>query len=157
MPVQTSVVQYQKPGARGLVAKAEARNLISRSLKIGSAAMAFGVPVYRNGVVEDSVSLTAADGDFLGLSRRSGVVNPLNVPADSYIAGDEVPLMTEGVMWVETADAVVPGVPAQYNTATPLAARSLRCRALSSTPEPARLASPLSGWFAPSRHSPFNP
>lgn len=120
MALQSTITQFQKPGARGLIAKAEARNLISRSLKVGSAAMLFGVPVYRNGVVDDSVSIVAGDGDFLGLSRRSGVGSPLNVPVDSYAAGDEIPIMMEGVMWVETADAVVVGVPANYNPVTGL-------------------------------------
>lgn len=120
MAYQTAITQYQKPGARGLVAKAEARNLISRTLKLASAACLFGVPIYRNGVVDDSVSIVAADGDFLGLSRRSGVVSPLNVPADSYAASDEIPIMTEGVMWVETGAAVVIGTPSGYNPATGL-------------------------------------
>lgn len=119
MAMPTTVTQFQRPGARGLVANAESRNLISRSLAIGAAAIAFGVPVYR-GASDDVVSGLAAAGDFLGLSRRSGVNNPQSAVVDTFEAGDEVPIMTQGVMWVETADAVVAGVPANYNTATAL-------------------------------------
>lgn len=119
MALPTSVTQFMRPGARGLVANAEARNLISRSLAIGAAAILFGVPVYR-GATDDVVSGLAAAGDFMGLSRRTGVQDPKNTTVDSYQAGDEVPIMTQGVMWVETNGAVVAGVPANYNTATAL-------------------------------------
>ncbi len=118
MALQTSITQFQKPGARGLVAKAEARNLISRSLAIGAANVMFGVPVYR-GATDDLCSGDSAAGDFLGLSRRSGVVNPAS-GGDHYVAADEVPIMTYGVMWVETGAAVVAGTPAGYDPATKL-------------------------------------
>ena len=118
MALPTTVTQFQRPGARGLVANAEARNLISRTL--GGAALAyFGVPIYR-GASDDIVSIAAADGDFLGLSRRTGVADPSNATPDTFAPQDEVPIMTQGVMWVETADAVVAGVPANFNTATRL-------------------------------------
>ena len=118
MALQASITQFQKPGARGLIAKAEARNLISRTLAQGKPNIYFGVPVYR-GATDDVVSPTAADGDFLGLSRRSGVVDPAS-GGDFYMPGDEVPIMTDGVMWVETAGAVVAGVRANYDTVTRL-------------------------------------
>lgn len=118
MALQSTVAQFQRPGARGLVAKAEHRNLISRSLAIGAAAVLFGVPVYR-GASDDLCTGDNTVGDFLGLSRRSGVIDPASA-GDHYVAGDEVPIMSEGVMWVETADAVVAGVPANYNKATGL-------------------------------------
>lgn len=118
MAMPTTVTQFQKPGARGLIANAEARNLISRTLG-GAAAAYFGVPIYR-GASDDLCSIAAADGDLLGLSRRSGVNNPQSAVADTYEPQDEVPIMTVGVMWVETADAVVAGVPANYNTVTRL-------------------------------------
>ncbi len=118
MALQTSITQFQKPGARGLIAKAEARNLISRTLAQGAANLLFGVPVYR-GATDDLCHTLAATGDFLGLSRRSGLVDPASA-GDQYVAGDEVPIMTQGVMWVETADAVVAGVPANYDTVTKL-------------------------------------
>jgi hypothetical protein len=118
MVLQTSITQFQKPGARGLIAKAEARNLISRTLAQGKPNIYFGVPVYR-GATDDVVSPTAADGDFLGLSRRSGLVDPAS-GGDFYTPGDEVPIMMEGVMWVETAGAVVQGVRANYDTTTRL-------------------------------------
>ena len=120
MALPTTVTQFQRPGARGMVANAEARNLISRTLGQGEADVYFGVPVYRNGATNDDIcSGDAADGDILGLSRRAGTIDPLSA-ADKYVAGDEVPIMTQGTMWVETADAVNVGVPANYNTATRL-------------------------------------
>lgn len=118
MALQASITQFMKPGARGLIAKAEARNLISRSLAQGKPNTYFGVPVYR-GATDDLCSPTAADGDFLGLSRRSGLVDPAS-GGDYYAPGDEVPIMMDGVMWVETAGAVVSGVRANYDTSTRL-------------------------------------
>lgn len=119
MAMPTTVTQFQRPGARGLIANAEARNLVSRSLAIGAAAVYFGVPVYR-GATDDLCSPLNTDGDFFGVSRRSGVNNPQSAVVDTFEPGDEVPIMTQGVIWVETADAVVAGVPANYNTATRL-------------------------------------
>jgi hypothetical protein len=118
MALPTTVTQFQRPGARGLVANAETRNLISRTLA-GAAIAYFGVPMYR-GATDDLCSVAAGDGDFLGLSRRSGVQDPVNGTVDTFALQDEVPIMTQGVMWVETADAVVAGVPANYNATTRL-------------------------------------
>ena len=117
MALQSSITQFMKPGARGLIAKAEARNLISRSLAQGQPNTYFGVPVYR-GATDDLCTPTAG-GDFLGLSRRSGLVDPAS-GGDFYAPGDEVPIMTDGVMWVETAGAVTAGVRANYDTSTRL-------------------------------------
>jgi hypothetical protein len=114
MPLPQTVVAFQRPGARGMIANAETRNLISRSLVVGAPAMLFGVPVYR-GTTDDLCTHDNAVGDFLGLSRRSGTSDPKNAVVDSFAASDEVPIMTQGVMWVETADAVVAGVPANYD------------------------------------------
>jgi hypothetical protein len=120
MAMPTTVTQFQRPGARGLVANAEARNLISRTLA-GVAAVLFAVPVYR-GASDDLVVPSGGPGagDFMGLTRRSGVMDPANATPDSFAPADEVPIMLEGVMWVETADAVVAGVPANFNTTTSL-------------------------------------
>jgi hypothetical protein len=116
MALQTTITQFQAPGAPGLIANAETRNLISRSLAGDD--VPFGAPVYR-GASEDLCSGDAADGDLLGLARRMGTVNPMN-GGDVYTEHDEVAIMTEGVMWEATADAVVAGTPARYNTATNL-------------------------------------
>jgi hypothetical protein len=102
-----------------MIANAETRNIISRTLAQGADPVAFGSPIYR-GATDNVCSGDAGDGDFLGLARRSGVLDPANTPLDTYNAGDEVAIMPEGVMWVQTADAVVAGVPANYNTATGL-------------------------------------
>lgn len=117
MALPSTVQQFQRPGARGQIANAETRNLISRTLG-GAANAYFGVPIYR-GASDDLCSIATGDGDFLGLSRRAGTIDPAS-GGDYYVPQDEVPIMPHGVMWVETADAVVAGVPANYNTATRL-------------------------------------
>lgn len=121
MALQATVTQFQRAGARGMVANAEARNLISRSrIAGGNAQLLFGDPVYRsNAGNSDQCSADPAAGDFLGLARRSGTVDPA-VGYDGYAVNDEVPICTMGVMWVETADAVVEGVPANFNVVTRL-------------------------------------
>lgn len=121
--LQSTVTQFQKAGARGLVANAEARNLISRSLAASAFTLGFGEPCYRvpaGGTGDEQCSADAAAGDFYGLSRRTGLLDPANTPVDTFETNDEIPIMSEGVMWVETADAVAAGVPANFNTATRL-------------------------------------
>lgn len=122
MALQSTVAQFQKIGARGLVANAEARNLISRSLAASAFVLGLGEPVYRvaaNGG-DTQCSADTAAGLFLGVSRRTGVLDPLNTPVDTFATNDEVPIMETGVIWVETADAVVAGAAANFNTATRL-------------------------------------
>lgn len=124
MARQTTVTQFQRAGARGLVANAEARNLVSRSLAASAvAALMFADPVYRvtTGSGDEQCSADPAAGDFLGLARREGAGEIIaNTTVDSFATNDEVPIMTQGVMWVETADAVVAGAVANFNTATRL-------------------------------------
>lgn len=122
--LQPTVTQFQRAGARGLVANAEARNLISRSLVASAvAALYFGDPVYRvnTGSGDEQVSADPAAGAFFGLARREGAGETIaNATLDTFATNDEVPIMTDGVMWVETADAVVAGAAANFNTATRL-------------------------------------
>jgi hypothetical protein len=123
MALQATVTQFQKAGARGMIANAEARNLISRSLVASAFVLGLGEPVYRvpaGGTGDEQCSADAAAGEFLGLSRRTGVLDPANTPVDTFAANDEVPVMESGVMWVETADAVVAGAVANFNTGTRL-------------------------------------
>lgn len=121
MALQATVTQFQRAGARGLIANAETRNIISRNrIAGGNAQLLFGDAVYRaDAGGDDDCSANNAAGDFLGLARRLGTVDPA-VTYDGYAVGDEVSIMTQGVMWVETADAVVRGVPANFNTTTRL-------------------------------------
>lgn len=120
MARQSTVTQFQKAGARGMVANAEARNIISRSLKAGPCY--FADPVYRDASAggDEVCSIVAADGDFMGVARRAGTLNPANTPKDAYATGDEVPIVMDGVVWVETADAVVAGANANFNIVTRL-------------------------------------
>lgn len=121
--LQPTVTQFQKAGARGLVANAEARNLISRSrADDNSVALGYGEPVYRvaGNDGDQQCSALAAAGEFLGLTRRTGTIDPANVPVDTFAQNDEVPILDMGVIWVDTADAVVAGAAANFNTATRL-------------------------------------
>lgn len=123
MALQSTVSQFQPAGARGLVANAETRNLISRSrADDDSVDLGFGEPAYRvnTGDGDAQCSALAASGDFLGLTRRVGTIDPANTPVDTFAQNDEVPLLTQGVIWVETADAVVAGAVANFNTTTRL-------------------------------------
>jgi hypothetical protein len=123
MALQSTVQQFQKAGARGLIANAEARNLISRSLAASAvAALMFADPVYRvvTGSGDEQCSADPAAGEFMGLARRNSSLDPANTPVDSYATNDEVPIMETGVMWVETADAVAAGAAANFDTATRL-------------------------------------
>lgn len=123
MALQATVTQFQKVGARGMIANAENRNLLSRSLVASAFTLGLGEPVYRvpaGDGGDNQCSADAAAGEFLGLSRRTGTMDPANTPVDTFAANDEVPIMEQGVMWVDTAGAVAAGVPANFNTATRL-------------------------------------
>jgi hypothetical protein len=99
-----------------------ARNLISRSLVASAFTLGLGEPVYRaaaNGG-DTQCSADAAAGLFLGVSRRTGVLDPANTPVDTFATNDEVPIMTDGVIGVEVAAAVLAGAAANFNTATRL-------------------------------------
>lgn len=123
MARQSTVTQFQRAGARGLVANAEARNLISRALAASAFTLMFADPVYRvvTGSGDEQCSADPAAGAFLGLARREGAGEVIgNTPVDSFAQYDEVPIMEAGVMWVETAGAVAAGAAANFNTTTRL-------------------------------------
>jgi hypothetical protein len=109
-PLQTAVTQFQAPGARGMAANMETRNIMSRTLT--GAPAKFGVPIYAAGA--GLCSIAAADGDLLGISRRAGTINPVN-GGDQYVAGDSVPIFEDIVVWVLTGDAVAERAPANYD------------------------------------------
>src|SRR4051794_35217018 len=114
MALQATVTQFQKVGAKGLVVNAEARNLISRSLAASAFALGFGEPVYRvaaNGG-DTQCSADNAAGLFMGVSRRTGLLDPANTTVDTFATNDEVPIMETGVMWVQASKAVAAGVAA---------------------------------------------
>lgn len=122
MALQSTVTQFQQPFARGQIVNAEARNLISRALAASAFALGFGEPVYRaagNGG-DTQCSADAAAGLFLGVSRRMPTLDPANATVDTFATNDEVPIMTDGVIAVDTADAVVAGAAANFNTTTRL-------------------------------------
>src|SRR4051794_37631210 len=105
MALQATVTQFQKAFARGMIVNAESRNLISRSLVASAFTLGLGEPVYRaaaNGG-DTQCSADAAAGLFLGVSRRTGVLDPANTPVDTFATNDEVPIMTDGVIGVEVA------------------------------------------------------
>lgn len=120
MALQSTVTQYQASGARGMIANAENRNLISRSLAASAFVLNFADPVFRvtTGSGDQSCTADAAGGatTFLGLARRSGTIDPANTVVDTYQLGDQVPIMENGVMWVLTAGAVTAGQPANFDT-----------------------------------------
>jgi hypothetical protein len=122
MALQSTVTQFQRPYARGMIVNAEARNLISRSLAASAFALGFGEPVYRaagNGG-DTQCSADAAAGLFLGISRRVGTLDPANATVDTFATNDEVPIMMDGVIGVDVAGAVLAGAAANFNTTTRL-------------------------------------
>lgn len=122
MAYPTSVAQFQGIGAPGMVANAEARNLISRSLVASAFTLGFGEPVYRvpaGSTGDNQCSADPAAGDFLGISRREGTIDPANT-VDTFATNDEVAILDEGVIWVNTSAAVAAGGVANFNTTTRL-------------------------------------
>jgi hypothetical protein len=109
-----------------MIVNAEAATLISRSLAASAFALGFGEPVYRaaaNGG-DTQCSADAAAGLFLGVSRRTGVLDPANTPVDTFATNDEVPIMMDGVIGVAGFQVPCSRVPPP--TSTPRTRSGLR-------------------------------
>lgn len=115
MAVQTTYNDRHAPAYAGMLASAEwLKNIVSRTAV--NAAIPFGAPVLIGGV-EDTVT-TVGDADsidtsvFLGISVRDQSVDPSS--PNEYREGDNVAVLTHGVIWVVAAAAVDQGDAVYY-------------------------------------------
>jgi hypothetical protein len=112
--VQTTYSEDIPVGFPGMVANGETSNRISRTCE-DAGGIPFGVPVYR-GSGDHGCTMTPG-GQFLGISiAHSALPLTAGQTADEYAQYESVAIMTQGVIWVEAAEAVTDGAQA-YGTA----------------------------------------
>lgn len=109
MALQTNYTQFQPAGYPGMHANMEEWNAITR---IASANIAFGAPVQRLG---DNGCAPLTNGEFIGVAKAMHLVTG---NGDTYVAGDNVPVVDAGVLFGLADAAIVAGTALRWNTAT---------------------------------------
>lgn len=114
MALQETYTQFQAAGYPGMHANMEEWN---GQTKTATSAIAFGAPVQRDGA--KGCETFASGGEFLGLAKAMHVAT--GGDGDSYAAGDNVPVVDEGV-WFVLAEGLTAGTDegtaVNFNTAT---------------------------------------
>lgn len=112
--VQTDYGDSLRPGLNGQIANSELTNTITR---IASGNIGFGVVAVRGVSGDQSARLPSGAGQKqLGLTVKDTTLSH-DVP-DRYELGDNMTIMTRGLMWVVTATDVTPGDIVTFNTTT---------------------------------------
>ncbi|WP_447724614.1 structural cement protein Gp24 [Sphingomonas koreensis] len=102
-------------GYPGMEADGELSNILSRVLE-GSTACAFGRPAYQ-GVADRGVTLTVS-ADLVGFAiAHKGNVVTADRAADTYAAGDVLPVKERGKIWVTSTTAATKGQPVYVTAA----------------------------------------
>jgi hypothetical protein len=111
-PIQTTYPDTIRPGVAGAIANEEPVRLISRTVE-DAAGIVFGKAVIQ-GVADKGCKLGAfAAGKFVGVTVRERSIKA-EFP-NGFMQYDSARLMTEGVIWVVTAAAVIAGDPAVFD------------------------------------------
>jgi hypothetical protein len=107
MPTQTSYNQFQPAGYPGM--HADMREW-DGSTKTATATIAFGAPVQRSG---ENGCAPLTNGEYLGLAKAMHTVTG---NGDSYVAGDNVPVVDEGAWYGRADAAIAAGAQLRWNT-----------------------------------------
>lgn len=106
--LQSVYTDQVAPGYPGLVANAETRNIISRTIE-DAAGIAFGRAAFR-GTGDHGITATPTAGKLLGITRDHEALALLpGGVADTYPQTATVPVVTQGVIWVQASVAVAQG------------------------------------------------
>lgn len=113
--IQSTYTDTFRKGFAGMVANSELTNKISRILQ--TATLAFGQPVAR-GTLDNTCVIMATTKVFLGIS----VMDPsiLHATADRFEVGDNVPILTQGSIWVTAGATITPASLVAWDPATGL-------------------------------------
>jgi hypothetical protein len=111
--VQTTYPTIHPVAYVGMVANSEPRDVITLVCTVG--AIAFGLPVMQ-GAGDNTCKPPAAASIYRGIS----IIDPTLAGAtpDSYLVGDNVAVMTRGVVWVTASVAVAVGDAVYFVPAT---------------------------------------
>ena len=107
--LQSTYSEAPAKGFAGMVANGETSNRITRTVE-DSAGIGFGVPVYRGSGDHGCTATVGALATFLGFTIATSAQAPVaGQDADTYAQYDNVPVMTQGAIFVEVTGAVADG------------------------------------------------
>jgi hypothetical protein len=107
--VQTTYTETIAKGTPGMIANGETSNRITRTCE-DAAGIGFGVPVYRGTGDHGCVAAVGTLATFLGWTINHLALGLLSgQDADEYAQYDEVPILTQGAMYITVTGAVTDG------------------------------------------------
>jgi len=115
--LQTTYGEALAKGYAGMVANGETSNRLTRTIE-DAAGIAFGKGAFR-GNGDHGITATAAANKFLGFTIGTMALAPIaGQAADTYPQYDNVPVMTQGAIFVNVTGAVTDGQALTIATAT---------------------------------------
>ena len=106
--IQSTYLDTPVPAYAGMIANGETSNRISRTIEDGGG-IGFGKAAYR-GAGDHGITATPAAGTLLGFTIAHEALGLLaGQTADTYAQYANVPILTLGAIWVNTAVAVNDG------------------------------------------------
>lgn len=106
--LQTSYTDQVAPGYAGMVANAETSNRITRTIEDASG-IAFGKAAFR-GTGDHGCTATPTAGGFLGITIAHEALGLIaGQTADVFPQYGNVPILTQGVIWVTAGASVADG------------------------------------------------
>ncbi|MFN3474077.1 MAG: hypothetical protein ACK4ZW_08535 [Blastomonas sp.] len=116
--LQTVYTDIIAAGFPGMVANGETSNRITRTIE-GAAGIGFGKAAFRGTGDHGCVVTVGTAATFLGPVIASTVQGFIaGQTADTYAQYENVPIMTQGAIWVLTGDAVTDGAQVYVDAAT---------------------------------------
>ena len=114
--LQTSYTDQVAPGYAGMVANAETSNRITRTIEDASG-IAFGKAAFR-GTGDHGCTATPTTGGFLGITIAHEALGLVaGQTADVFPQYGNVPILTQGVIWVTAGASVADGEQAYVTSA----------------------------------------
>lgn len=105
-------------GYPGMVANGETSNRITRTIE-DSAGIAFGAAAFRGSGDHGCTDTVGTAATFLGPVIATSALGLIaGQTADTYPQYENVPIMTQGAIWVLCGDAVTDGAPVYVDAAT---------------------------------------
>ncbi|GLI99136.1 hypothetical protein [Sphingobium sp. BS19] len=109
--IQTNYVETIAPGYPGMVANGETSNRITRTIE-DAGGIGFGKAAFR-GTGDHGVTATPTAGGLVGITIAHEALGIIaGQTADIYAQRQNVPIMTQGVIWVTAGEDVTDGVQA---------------------------------------------
>lgn len=116
--LQTAYSDTIAAGFPGMVANGETSNRITRTIE-DAAGIGFGKAAFRGSGDHGCTVTVGTAATFLGpVIATSAIALTAGADADEYPQYENVPIMTQGTIWVLCGDAVTDGAPVYVDAAT---------------------------------------